>query len=202
MPSLSIQVDPGEIAKVRLMLGALSTTGDKVIQQAVNRTLSGVRTDATNEMAKVITPTKTKIRSTITTKNMTAKDGNAFVKCQGGPLNLIEFSARQTKKGVTVQVKKTEPRSLLKHAYIATMKSGKKLVMWRKYEGARKPVKPTAAYAKMQRKYRFPVEGLWSLAIPEVMGHKPTMDRVLDLGGDRLKKNLNDRLNYELGKLK
>jgi len=189
MTSLKLEMDPGDIAKVRLMLGALSKSGDTVIKQAVNKTLTGVRTDTTNEVSKVITPTKTKIRSTITVNKMSAGDGNAFVKCKGGPLNLINFKARQTKKGVTVQVLKSGGRSLLKHAFIQTMKNGAKLVMWRK-----------RVNGKMVARY--PIKALTSMAIPDVMGHKPTMDEILSLADIRLKKNLNDRLDYELSKLK
>jgi hypothetical protein len=172
-----------------------------VIQQSVNRTLTGVRTDATNEVANVITPTKTAIRKTMTVKKMTQADGTAYVRCMGAPLNLIEFRARQTQKGVTVQVLKTSPRTLLKHAFIATMKSGKKLVIWRQYEGPRRPWDKHVPYGKLPKKYRLPVEGLTSLAIPDVMGHEPTMNKILDLGDNRLQKNLKDRLNYEVSKL-
>jgi Prophage minor tail protein Z (GPZ) len=189
MTQLSMKLGAGDIANVKLMLGALSKAGDTVIKQAVNRTLTGVRTDTTNEVSKVITPTKKKIRSTVTVSKMTAGDGNAFVKCTGGPLNLIEFKARQTKKGVTVQVKKSSGRSLIKHAFIQTMKNGEKLVLWRKVINGK-------------RVARYPIEAKASLAIPDVMGHEPTMNEILRLADDRLKKNLNDRLNYELNRLR
>jgi len=188
MTALSLKIDQGDISKVKFMLGALSKAGDRVIQQAVNKTLTGVRTDATNEVAKVITPTKTAIRKTMTVYKMTAGDGNAFVKCVGGPLNLIEFKARQTKKGVTVQVKESGGRKLIKHAFIQTMKNGKRLVLWRVTKGGK-------------RVARYPIEAMSSLAIPDVMKHGPTMAEILRLGGIRLKKNLNARLNYELSKL-
>lgn len=222
MTELSVKLDPMDIAKVKFMLGALSKSGDLVIKQAVNQTLTGVRTDVTNEVSKVITPTKTKIRSTITVNKMTAGDGNAFVKCIGGPLNLINFKARQTQKGVTVQVKKSGGRKLVKHAYITTMKNGNKLVMMRKYDGPRKSLRKSGGswgaagrsggqsfnkggygwYAKLPKKYRFPAKSLMSLSIPDVMGHKPTMNEILRLADIRLKKNLDGRLKYELSKLK
>jgi len=222
MTALSIKLDPMDIAKVKLILGAFENAGDTVIKQAVNKTLTGVRTDVTNEVAKVITPTKTKIRATVTVNKMTAGDGNAFVKCVGGPLNLINFKARQTKNGVTVQVKKSAGRKLVKHAYITTMKNGNKLVMMRQYDGPRKSLRKSGGswgaagrsggqsfneggygwYAKLPKKYRFPAKSLMSLSIPDVMGHTPTMNEILRLADIRLKKNLNARLNYELSKLK
>jgi hypothetical protein len=201
MTAINLKIDQGQIADVNRMLMGMPGAIGKVIQQSVNRTLTGVRTDATNEVANVITPTKTAIRKTMTVKKMNQADGTAYVRCMGAPLNLIEFKARQTQKGVTVQVLKTSPRTLLKHAFIATMKSGKKLVIWRKYDDTRKPWKKTFPYGKLPKAYRLPVRGLTSMAIPDVMGHEPTMNKILDLGNNRLQKNLKDRLNYEVSKL-
>lgn len=202
MTAINLKIDDSQLADVNRMLVGMQGAIQKVIQQSVNRTLTGVRTDATNEVANVITPSKTAIRKTMTVKNMTSADGNAYVRCAGGPLNLIEFKARQTQKGVTVQVLKSSSRTTLKHAFIATMKSGKELVIWRKYSGPRKPWNKRVSYARLPKAYRLPVKGLTSLAIPDVMGYPSTMDKILQLGGERLHKNLEDRLNYELSKLK
>jgi len=204
MAAFDLKINQAQLADVNRMLSGMQSVAGKVIQQAVNRTLTGVRTDATNEVANVITPTKTAIRKTMTVKNMTQSDGTAYVRCTGAPLNLINFKARPTNKGVTVQILKSSPRTLLKHGFIATMKSGKELVIWRKYSGPRQPWKKQhkKMYAKLPKAYRLPVKGLTSMAIPDVMGHEPTMNKIMELGGTRLHKNLEDRLNYELGKLK
>lgn len=201
MTAINLHISQSQLADVnRMLLGMQSAIG-KVIQQSVNRTLTGVRTDATNEVANVITPTKTAIRKTMTVKNMTQASGNAYMRCTGAPLNLIEFKARQTQKGVTVQVLQGSSRTLLKHGFIAKMKSGKELVIRRKYPGPRRPWDKQMPYGKLPKKYRLPVRGLTSLAIPEVMGHEPTMNKIMELGGDRLQKNLEDRLKYEVSKL-
>jgi len=204
MTAINLKINESQLADVNRMLMGMQSAIPKVIQQAVNRTLTGVRTDATNEVANVITPTKTAIRKTMTVKNMTQASGNAYVRCTGASLNLIEFKAKQTQKGVTVQVLKSGSRKLLKHAFIATMKTGKKLVIWRKYPGPRKPWDKAhkEKYAKFPKLYRYPTQGLYSLAIPDVMGYEPTMNKIMESGGIRLHKNLEDRLNYELNKLK
>lgn len=203
MTELSVQVDPGDIAKVKLMVGALGKASGKVIQQSVNRTLTGVRTDSTNEVAKVITPTKKAIRSSMTINKMTAKDGRASVDCKGKPLNLIHFKARQTNKGVTIQVLKKSGRKLVPHAFKTKLLN--ELVAIRMYKGHRRPWKRTFPYGKLPKDYRFPgghLKFLTTLAIPDVMGHDPTMNKIIRLADVRLKKNLNTRLNYEIGKLR
>ena len=200
--TMSAHIDQGDLARVRLMLGAFSPAVPKITRMAVNKTLTGVRTDATNEVAKVITPTKTKIRKTITTKKMWGKNDIAYVLCKGKRLGLIHFKARQTKKGVSVQVKKSEPRSLIKHAFIMTMKSGHKGVFWREWEGTRKPVSARVQYGRLPKQYRLPMSERFSFAIPEVLGHPPTIKKVLELAGPRLKKNVDDALNYEFRKIR
>ena len=193
MTALKLEMNALDVAKVKLMLGAWSPAAGRVIQQSINRTLTGVRTDAVNEMAKVVTATKTTLRGTIKVKKMTAKDGNAYIKCKGKALDLSYFKARKTKKGITVQVLKTSGRSLIKHAFIVEVKNRKagtthNAAAWRKKENG-----------KMVPRYQ--MKGLKTMAVPDVFSHGPTMAEILRLGGDRLKKNLNDRLNYELSKM-
>jgi len=198
---ISVHVDNQSLYNVRTMLSGLADAVPKITQMAVNKAISGVKTDATNEVAAVITATKTKIREAITTRKMTSKNSHAYVRCEGKPLGLIHFGARQTKKGVTVKVLRSEPRGLIKHAYIATMKSGHKGVFWRDWTGTRRPVKPGRAYGALPRKYRLPMSERYSLAVPNVLGYPPTIRAVLDLAGPRLEKEMATALKYYMSKL-
>ncbi len=56
------------------------------------------------------------------------------ISLDGKPVPLIEYRARQTKKGVTVAVNKGK-RSLVRSAFITTMKSGRKGVFVRRGKG-------------------------------------------------------------------
>lgn len=207
MTQLTVSLNESDFKNVHSMLRGVEKSIGTVIQQSVNRTLTGVRTDSTNEVSKVITPTKKAIRKSMTFQRMTAKDGNAIFKCRGKPLNLIHFKARETMKGVTVQVLKSGGRKLIPHAF--KTKIINELVAVRQYKGPRKKrIKRGGSfkwYGILPNKYRFPnkhLKFLTSLAIPDVLGHKPTIDEVLRLCDVRLSKNLNARLNYELSKLK
>lgn len=208
---LSVRVNQKDIADVKRLLSGVGVAVPKVTQMAVNKTLTGVRTDATNEVSKVITPTKTTIRKTIAVHKMMKGNVNAKVICKGKPLNLIHFKARPTKKGVTVQVLKSEPRSLIKHAFKTKIVNN--LVAIRryggKYGGSRRPRKKKGGsykwYGTLPKDYRFPNEHLkflTTLSIPEVLGYPPTIKKVMDLAGPRLEKELDRALNYELSKLK
>lgn len=61
------------------------------------------------------------------------------ISLDGRPVPLIEYKARQTKKGVTVQVNQGK-RTRIDHAFITTMKSGKKGVFVRRGK-ARLPIR-------------------------------------------------------------
>jgi len=208
---LRVEVNQQDLYNVRTLLHGLTDAVPKITRMAVNKTLAGVRTDATNEVSKVITPTKTKIRKTINLHKITAGNATGKVVCKGKPLNLYAFKARKTKKGVTIQVLKSEPRSLIKHAFITKIKNN--LVAIRryggKYGGSRRPWKKKGGnykwYGTLPKDYRFPNEHLkflTTLSIPEVLGHPPTIRSVLDLAGPRLKKQMDAALNYEISKLK
>ena len=209
--ALRIEVNQQDLHNVRTLLAGIGHAVPRITRMAVNRTLAGVKTDATNEVAKVITPKKAEIRKTISVKKYEFRgDDSAYVRCKGRRMALIHFKARPTKKGVTVQVLKSEPRSLIKHAFIATMKSGHKGVFWRKeWGGKRGSVRPGRKfgpeftdYGSLPGKYRIPISERFSFAVPEVLGHPPTIKAVLDLAGPRLKKNMEHALNYELSKLR
>lgn len=214
--SLYVHVSQRDIDDVKRLLSDIKGAVPKVTRMAVNRTLAGVRTDAANEIAKVVTLSKTTIRSAISVKKLGAWNDTqgrmpaAYVRCHGKMLPLIFFKARQTKKGVTVQVKKSEPRSLIKHAFIATVGAGHRGVFWRKkWGGKRGSVRPGRKfgpgftdYGVLPKAYRLPMTERFSFAVPDVMGHPPTMNIILDLAGIRLKKNLDQALNYYLSKLK
>lgn len=204
---LSITIDQSELNKIKTMLSGIKYAVPKVTQMAVNRTLAGVRTDATNEVAKVIALKKNIIRNTITVMKMGRNNSAAWVKCGGKRLPLMLFSARELKsgKGVTVKVLTSSGRSLIKHAFITEMKTGHKGVFWRKKGRGwnRSNIKrPKNQYAKMPKKYRLPMEERFSFSIPEVMGNTPTMNEIMRLAEIRLKKEVDRALNYELSKLK
>jgi len=204
---LFITVNQSDIQNIKNMLSGIKNAVPRVTQRAVNRTLTGVRTDTTNEVAKTIALKKKVIRDSITVTKLGRNGGTAYVRCRGKRLPLMAFGARELKsgKGVTVKVLKNSPRSLIKHAFIAKMKTGHEGVFWRKnvHGWKRSNVRrPKNQYARMPKKFRLPMEELFSFAIPDVMGHGPTMAEIMRLAGIRLKKEVDQALNYELSKLK
>jgi len=206
---IEIKFNEADVANVKRMLRGLDDVVPKVLSRAINDTLAGVKTDASTEIRSIITAKKSAVDATFRTVKATIAHLSGLVSSSGPPLPLIKFSANQTKAGVSVQVKRKNPRSVLKGAFIATVRSsnqaesgssGHKGVFWREYHGAKVPVKKIA-YGKLPRKYRLPMKQLFGPRIPDILGDDPVMTAVLSKADDRIHKAVEKELNYELSKL-
>jgi hypothetical protein len=197
---IQIKINQDDIAKVKSMMAGIVGGADKVMVRALNLTLTGVKTDASTEVRNVITASKKAVDATFKTSKATAASLSAKFESTGSPLPLIEYSANQTQKGVSVRVRKDRERKVLAGAFIRTMKSGHKGVFWREYHAAKGPVKKIP-YGKLPKKYRLPIKQLFGPSVPAILGNDPVMDPVLAKAGDRLHKNMEHELNFELSKL-
>ena len=198
--NITLKLNDTDVAHVKTMLRGIEDVVPKVLSRAINDTLAGVKTDASAEIRTIITAKKSAVDATFKTLKATVTFLSGMVQNSGAPLPLIDFSANQTKAGVSVQVKKKNPRAVLKGAFIQTMKSGHKGVFWREYRGAKGPVKKIA-YGKLPKKYRLPMKQLFGPRIPDILGDDPVMNVVLAKADDRMHKYMEKELNYELSKL-
>ena len=204
MADFSINVNKADLLKVEKMMKGVKNGYATVVSGALNKILTGVRTDSVKEIQKDITPAAKVIRDTFKLKKASKMKLSAAVISTGKPLPLIHYKARQTLKGVTVKVsKKAEKRTLWPGAFIATMKSGHKGVFQRE-----KPPYKTHKSNKLPWK-KFGIEAYGRLSIkekygprvPGIMGKDSVMNPILKKAGYRLHKELDARLNYELSKL-
>lgn len=196
-----VTIDPGDLRKAKALLSGIKGGVPRVIARALNKTLTGVRKDAVKEIQKTITPKAKVIRKTFKISKATVFRPTGVILSTGKPLGLIHFKARQTKKGVTLQIKKKEPRKFLKHAFIATMPSGHKGVFWREYKGTRGATRKGMAYAAIPRKYRLPIKELYGPRVPDILSNEPVMKPILDKAKRRLRKNFSHELNFLFSRL-
>jgi len=217
--SFTIQLNPNDVAKVKSMLWGLYDVVPKVLSRAINETVGNVKTNASSEIRAVITARKKDVDATFKTTKATVTDLSAVFQSTGKPLPLISYSTRETKAGVSVQVRKDKPFKLIPGVFIETVKSekqkeigseGHKGVFWREWHGTKtgmavrqflrggKPI----VYAKLPKKYRLPIKERFGPRIPDYLGDTgPIMGNVLKKADDFMHKNINDQLNYELSKL-
>lgn len=186
---------------------------NKVLSRAIKLTLTGVQTDAAREISTEINLTQAKIKESfkLTTPSLTNLSGK--FSSTGKPLGLVYFGARQTNIGVSVKIKKRSSRTLLRHAFMASIRTRQmksdddtaEQVFSRKYRGARGVVGKKAvkrAWRKLPAYYRVPIEKLYTTRVPDILSNDPVMKSVLSKANERLHTNINHELDYELSKLR
>jgi len=222
MPAFNIKINEADLMKVKNIFSDIGKNlAARVTMRALNKTLSGVKTDSSSAIRDIITAKKSAVDETFKISRATEQNSSAWIASTGRPIALIDYSARETKKGVSVQVRKDRARKVVPGAFIATMKSGHKGVYWRKWHGTKsgKMRKNDSAInrsgyvwsAKMKRfisiawlakQYRLPIMERFGPRIPDIMENEPVMKGILSSAGDRLHKNLMHEMDYELSKHK
>lgn len=218
MPIMTLTLNQIDVDSVKKMLGDCKTAPEKVISRALNRTMTGIKTDAWNEIKQVLNAKQTDVYDTFKVTKASVADMSCKFVSTGKHLPLMTFGARQTTKGVSIQVLKTHPREVIPSTFIATMKSGHKGVFWRKWHqpnlNAGMEAKANKAgyfwsrraqrflpIAMLSKQYKLPIKELFSLRVPDILSGPPVSDAVLNKANARLVVNLDREVNYELSKM-
>lgn len=201
MSGFSVKIDKEDLAKVDSAMTGIKNGYAKVVVRSLNKTITGVRADAVKEIQKEITPKAKVIRDTFILEKANYANLSASVKSTGWPLPLINYLARAVKAGVSFQVFKRSGRSTLKGGFIATMKSGHKGVFWREYKDTSGYQAKKSVKRELPKKYRLPIRQRYGPAVPSVLEQDKVMDPILVKAGDRLSKELDHQLEFEMSKL-
>jgi len=130
----------------------LDSAFQKAIVRTANKLLVRGRKVTTQEVRKVYNIKASLLKDRIVMKRASKNNLFAYLAIKGRKLRLILFGAKQTSKGVTVRVKKTEGRKLIRSAFIRAR--GSKEHVWRRLGKERLPIEPlfTVSPAKMFEK--------------------------------------------------
>jgi hypothetical protein len=135
---------------------------------------------------------------------MKKSDMTADITCLGKPLPLIEYSARSVVKGVSVQVFKKVTRTVVRHAFIATMKSGHKGVFWRdtklsgtKWKVGKRMVLPSPYTGSKLTKYQLKITERYGPRIPDIFDDADIINPTMANASIRF----DDRLEYHTERL-
>lgn len=94
------------------------------MRKAINDTAKLMR-DPVKENLKNVYKVKTApINKSLSIRKATTQNLSAYLVSRGPRLNVLDFSARQTKKGVNAVIKLDSSKHEFLHYFIATMKSG------------------------------------------------------------------------------
>jgi hypothetical protein len=123
-------------------LSSLNVSVNKKTQQALNRTLQRARTQMTNAVGDKLNLKKRTIRELIHIQRATKITGLiGSLTVKNKPVPLIEYKAKQNRKGVSFKVFKGRSRQLIKHAFVTTDSHNRQTVFKREGE-ARLKIKP------------------------------------------------------------
>lgn len=199
MIDLDIKLDEREWRKVERMMRHIPRGLPRATARAVNKTLTGVRTDSVKEIRRVVNLKAKTVRDTMTLKRAIIARPWAKLTSRGKRMGLGRFGARQTKKGVTAQIFKNRPRFLIPRAYM-----WKGLVLRRTWVGEKRAehrgrkFRPGFPYGKLPEKYRLPVYRLRGPSVPFVMGKAQVFSVIRRKALERLNKNFAHEVRYLL----
>ena len=182
MSAYSVEVNSTDLLAVQTLLRHAPKAFDTALVRATNRGLTKGRTTMVNETADRLNLKKKRIRQDITIGKASKFRMRAWIKSKGKPVNLEAFGSRQTKKGVSVQVLKANPRYLVRHAWIGLGANANKILLRREkteenapYYGTKRP-NPNLVYSALPEEFRYPLESLTGPRVqditdnPEVIG--------------------------------
>lgn len=123
-------------------LRGLNSQVEKKAQQALNRTLQRARTQMTNAIGEKLNLKKKTIRELMSIQRATkiiGLIGKLIVKNK--PVPLIEYNAKQNRKGVSFKVFRDRSRQLIKHAFV-TPDARRRNTVFKRETSARLKIKP------------------------------------------------------------
>lgn len=141
MLQADVQFDKAQLKALERDLALFPKSLPSVMQRGINDTLKTGRTQITREISAHVTVKKKQIRDRIKLTRAKRMVWLGLIAISGKQLPLIHFGARQTKKGVSVKVRKGGKRERIRSGFIATMpKSGHKGVFKRAKDAPRLPI--------------------------------------------------------------
>ncbi|AIO24413.1 phage tail protein [Burkholderia cepacia] len=138
----------------------------KAVVRALNKTATQARTAAAVEVRAAGYNIKSSaIKNSFSIQRATRSNLVVVLKATGRPVALINYGARQGKNGVSVQVK--AGRTVLRHAFIATMPNGHRGV----FERTGKQHKKVVRNGKVRRS-GLPIKELFGPSIPQSLANE------------------------------
>ncbi len=183
---MEIELNKRMFNEVKAAMSEIKNGYKKVLVTSINKTLTTTKVQATARIGNELNLKAGRIKQNLSIQKANYDKISGALISQGEPIGLINFSASSVAKGVTVKVLRSESRSLLKHAYIATgRRSTKQHVFWRKDrdkmpQAKKFPVgkKSGSPWPRFGEKYRLPAVRLTGPRIEDIFANKKVFDPV------------------------
>lgn len=161
--NVTVRVDSEGVR--RALAGLSEATSRTAIIRSLNRAVDAGKTEAVRVTRDELALKAASVREAIRIRKGSTSLLSAAIIIDPKPVPLIDYSARQTQKGVTVRVKKSGGRGLVRGAFIATMRSG--------HTGVFSRTSKTGVVSK-----RLPIRELFSTSVRQFFKRASAVKRV------------------------
>ncbi|WP_019558609.1 hypothetical protein [Thioalkalivibrio sp. ALE12] len=175
------------------------------ITRALNRAVTASRTEASKSIRRTYNLSAAEVKSTFQVRRPTRQRHEAMMISSGERIPLSRFGARQTRRGVSVNVRHSTGRKLLFGAFFG---DGEGLPSSRVFirSGAKKrPGKGSYAGRKIRRGprkgqqiLRQPIKDLYSLSVPDMLRQAGVQEQVIKRGEEVYLRNLESELRFRI----
>ena len=117
--AIDVRVDERQLARVRRELAAYPGALKRVVPRAINKVAAGARTQIVRGLAGELTLTQKRIRDRVGLRRASYRRWLAELTIGGRRYPLSAFRPRQTRKGLTLRLRRGEARMLIRHAFLA-----------------------------------------------------------------------------------
>lgn len=159
--------------------------------RAVRRAATSVQKEARDIGKREVNLPASAVNQLITVAaRATTRKPESEVRVKDKPVALAEYlGERQTRRGVSVQVRRGGARKVIPRTFLATMKSGHRGIFWR-----RKGEGPTGLVG------RLPIDELFARSVRRAIDKTEYVERLLRIARERMLETLRQELRYRLAK--
>lgn len=178
---IEIKYDDAKLKQLERTLAGIPRALPRVMSRALNRTATSARTQVARQLSQRTGLGVSAVRKQIKMSKASYSNWRSTILISSKRMPLIEFKAKQTRKGVTYR--REGSRILIRHAFLTTMPSGHRGVFKRK----------TSA--------RLPIAELKGPSLGHVFSEaQDEANRIYRESSQRLEKNIMDQVNLILQK--
>ena len=198
---VNLKVDTDSIAGAKAMLALVGRSVDPIIYRSINKSIDNTQTKAVDKIYAVLNLTKTRIRKDFSKIKAFSKKLSGQLLATGLPVGFAAFNPTELKKGkgISIKFKRTGSREYFKHSFIRPYR-GVNHVFEREEWGSA-PWRPNFPYGILARRYRYPLDRMYTAAIEDYYKDPRIYDPVQQFAADRLEYHVLDQADYELSKI-
>lgn len=177
---IDLDVSAAKIAEANILLSHVKNGASVAINAALNRTIDGVRTDATRAVTATYDIKSKDVRDVMKIKKSTVSTLEAAVSATGGPIPLMKFKVKTGNPGMPLRAStKRSGGKDIPTAFVATMKNGH-IGVFRRTGGS-----------------RYPIKELYGPSVAQMLGEQNVQQGIMDKASERFV----ERLDHEIGRV-